>query len=236
MEFALDTGKTPRDLTIEVKTPQPTKVTFVGFDASKPNTYYFAREKTIYGTEKVNFRMPQSPEQLTIRVDKRDNKNGNFVNVVDVKMKNLPSKTVAYDKGVYPFIKFAQSFAAKAGYLGEGFYISNDEKYVIWLKDHLDDSGTPAKVNRRTGIIKVSTQAVKKYTVPMRMFIVLHEFYHWYYKTKSEFKADGGALRTYLQMQYPKSEGNFAMTKIFIDSPMAWKRTEIMDKMFKQYS
>lgn len=218
---------------VKVRTKKPTKLAFVGYDASKRNTYYFARDMQIYGEQTVNFPMPQTPAVLTLKVLDKSGW-GNNVEVVKIDIKPMADKTAGLAPNVRSFVKFAQAFSAKAGYLSQGFYLSKDEKYIIWLKKNIDNSGTPAKINRRTGVIKVSIEAIQKYTVPMRMFILLHEYMHYYHQTKNEFKADDGALRMYKQLGYPKSEGNYAMTKIFSDTPMARQRAKRMHQIFKE--
>jgi hypothetical protein len=116
-----------------------------------------------------------------------------------------------------------------------GFYVSKDENYMIWAKPHLDDDGTPARVNRRTGVVKFNLSKMKDYTVYMRIFIGLHEFFHYALQTTDEVKADMGALKVYLSMGYPKSEANYAMTKVFDNSPSAIKRVEILDNYIKEF-
>jgi len=232
MKFAVDLNTRPTMLVLTVSTTQPIKLAFIGYDASKKNTYYFARELTINGKKTIQFPMPQAPGVLTIDVMNRYNDYGNVINILDAKALPLPSKMVAFPKGMDSYVKFAQSFAEKAGHINAGFYVSKDENHIIWMKPVIED-GSPAKVNRRTGLVKVDINKFKKYTVPMRMFVLLHEFWHFWGKTKNEFEADRGALNMYMQLQYPKSEGNYAMTKVFTDTPMARRRAEQMHKIFK---
>jgi len=61
--------------------------------------------------------MPQAPGVLTIDVMNRYNDYGNVINIVDAKALPLPSKTVTFPKGMDSYVKFAQSFAEKAGHI-----------------------------------------------------------------------------------------------------------------------
>ncbi len=145
----------------------------------------------------------------------------------------MPSVSVAYPKDVLPFIVFAKKFVQQSGYKEAGFFIDDTETYLIWYKNTLEPEGTPAKVNRRTFLMKVSRAKFIGYTIPMRFFIILHEFFHWYYQTTNEIKADTAALSIYLSLKFPMSEANYAMTKIFSDTPEARQRAEVMSKMIK---
>jgi hypothetical protein len=205
----------------------------MGGDSSKENTYYFAREKKVMGEELLEFPMPMTPNVLTIEIEKLQNTYGGNFSIVEVKAVELASSLAVFPTGTYDFAQFAMRFSLKAGYLKSDFYVSKDENHVIWYKNNIDTSGTPAKINRRTGVVKVAVDRFRKYTIPMRVFILLHEYYHWRFATTDEVKADMSALRTYLQLQFPKSEANYAMTRIFPDTPFSRMRAQKMDEYIK---
>lgn len=212
----------------------------MGYDAdlaNKPNTFYFAREQRVTGEIPLEFPMPMTPMQLTIDINAGGYSGaggyGGGFSVLDIKVEELPSRMAVFQPGTYEFAKFVMKFCEQAGYLKTNFYISNDEDHVIWFKDRIDTSGTPAKVNRRTGVIKVSVEKFRHYTIPMRIFILLHEYYHWKYATTDEIYADMGALRTYIQLQFPKTEANYAMTKIFPDTPFSRMRAAKLNEYIK---
>ena len=54
MKFAVDLNTRPTMLVLTVSASQPIKLAFIGFDASKRNTYYFARELTISGKKTIS--------------------------------------------------------------------------------------------------------------------------------------------------------------------------------------
>lgn len=224
----------PSIMYITVKTNVPTNLSFVGLDTSKKNTVYFKREKKLSGgEERIEFPMPQSPNNLTIDINTLGGGMGGNFTITKVEIVPLSNIIISLPKNTKDFISFIQSFCEKAGELPEDFYISKNSEFAIWFKPNIDTSGTPAKVNRRTGVIKVSMKDFVKYTIPMRMFILLHEYFHWYYGTEDEFKADSNGLRVYLQLKYPKSEANYAMTKVFTDSKFSRERMAQMNDIIK---
>jgi hypothetical protein len=237
MKHTVNLNGRPSKLVVRVRTGAPTHLTFMGYDsdlANKPNTFYFAREKKVAGDEVLEFPMPLSPMQLTIDINRMGAGGGGMgFSVLEIRAEELPSRMALFQPGTYEFAKFVMKFCEQAGYLKTNFYISNDEDHVIWFKDKIDTSGTPAKVNRRTGVIKVSVEKFRHYTIPMRIFILLHEYYHWKYATTDEIHADMGALRTYVQLQFPKTEANYAMTKIFPDTPFSRMRAQKLDEYIK---
>lgn len=216
----------------------PMTIKMVGYDSTRMNTVYFNRDINIKGDKpmRVEFPMPISPDVLTVAIQTTGAGFNNLVGVLNVEKYDMPSRTITYPKGTMEYVNFIKNFTDKMGERQEGFFVSNNENFIIWLKPNIDTSSTPAKVNRRTGVIKVSTSQLHKYTVPMRMFILLHEFFHWYYNTTSEFKADLNALNLYLDLGFPKSEANYAMTKIFTSGKEATERVALLDRMIKQRS
>lgn len=80
---------------------------------------------------------------------------------------------------------------------------------------------TPARIHEKTGIIEVSKRQMLRYTVPMRMAILLHEYSHVYRNRnkRSETEADINALKIYLGLGYPVYEARQAFLKVFIGTP-----------------
>lgn len=236
MRYEIDLGERPSLIYITLSSPVEQKVGFLGTDTSKKDTYYFARTKTVKGKTIIEFPMPIAPKILTIDLSVPEGKFGSYINVTDIKVKEFVNpKVVAFPKDTLEFYNFLKRFCEKAGYIKPGFYTSKDENFVIWAKPHLDDDGTPARVNRRTGVIKMNLSKIKDYTIPMRMFIGLHEYFHYAYQTTNEVKADMGALKVYLDAGFPKSEANYAMTKIFDNSKAAVQRVSVLHNYIKNY-
>lgn len=236
MRYEIDLGERPSMIRFKVDVTANQMISIVGYDATKENTTYFAKTVNIKSRNQViELPMPISPEKLTLVIEQSNGAYGSYINVDNFTVTDLPQRNTLFPEKTMEFYNFLKTFAKKAGYIQPGFYVSKDENYMIWAKPHLDDDGTPARVNRRTGVVKFNISKMKEYTVFMRVFIGLHEFFHYALQTTDEVKADLGALNVYLSMGYPKSEANYAMTKVFDNSPSAIKRVEILDNYIKQF-
>ena len=83
-------------------------------------------------------------------------------------------------------------------------------------------STTPARIGHRTGVIDVSKLHFDRYTIPMRMCILLHEFSHKYRNPKidleisNEVGADLNALYIYLGLGYSKVDAIFVFANVFL--------------------
>jgi hypothetical protein len=144
----------------------------------------------------------------------------------------------------------AKSFAEKAGYIQAGGKVYeydpalNKDGYYIVYSDSVKDRKTgkhietPASVGSKSGVIEVSKSHFIKYTVPMRMFILCHEWSHHILDTRSEFKADEKAVDLYLSQGFPEIEAIYSLTKVFDNksvNPEQLKRAEVMTGMMRSY-
>lgn len=227
--------KKPSVIYITLDVPSQRRISIVGYDAMKKDTVYFARSKAISGKQVIEIPMPLAPETLTLDINQQGGGFGTYINIVDVTVKDLPSSVTAFPKNTLEFYNFIKVIAEKTGTLKPGFYISKDENFVVWVKEDLDGDSTPARVNRRTGVTKWNLSKMRDFTVFMRVFIGLHEYFHYALQTTDEVACDTNALKVYLAMGYPKSEANYAMTKIFDNSPEAIKRAKVMDSIIKEH-
>ncbi len=236
MRYEIDLEERPSLIRFKVDVTSNQMISIIGYDATHENTTYFARTVNIKSRNQiVEIPMPISPKQLTLIVEQSNGAYGSYINVHDFTVTDMPQRNTLFPPKTMEFYNFLKSFAKKAGYIQPGFYVSKDENYMIWAKPHLDDDGTPARVNRRTGVVKFNLSKMKDYTVYMRIFIGLHEFFHYALQTTDEVKADMGALKVYLSMGFPKTEANYAITKVFDNSPSAIKRVEILDNYIKEF-
>ena len=237
MKYEIDLEERPTMIKFKVDIQKPQMITIVGYDPDPKhkNTVYFARTARVTRRgEPIEIPMPISPKKLILEIKQEDNSFGSYMNVFDLVVLDLPTTTAVFPEKTLEFYNFLKKFAKEAGWIEPGFYVSKDENYLIWAKENLDADGTPARVNRRTGVVKMNLSKLREYTVYMRVFIGLHEFFHYALQTTDETSADMGALKVYLGMNYPKSEANYSMTKIFDNSPSALKRVEVLDNFIKQ--
>jgi hypothetical protein len=96
--------------------------------------------------------------------------------------------------------------------------------YYNTLKDHSTKKKltTPARIGHNTGIIEVAKAKFDKYTVPMRMMILLHEYSHKYRNPKigleisNEIGADINALYIYLGLGFSKIDAICVYANVFL--------------------
>lgn len=243
MKYEINTNQRQVLIKVYLGVRVPQRISLVGIDANPDhnNTIYFARSKGINGNEHLNpnnpieIPMPLTPDKLILEIGQENGAFGSNFNVAKVEVEDLPKTTVAFPPNVLEYYNFIKTYCQQSNYRPVGFYNSKDENYLIWVKEHLDGDATPARVNRRTGVVKVNLQHFQPFTVFMKVFIMLHEFIHYNEQTTDETRCDLGALRIYLGMGFPKTEANYAMTKIFDNSPAALERVKILHNYIKNY-
>lgn len=164
------------------------------------------------------------------------------------------------------FVTFAQEFAEDASIISAGFsgsnhsiYKSYDGSLRIDYYDTLHDlrrtvirNGvsvpnpnygrevtTPMRTNADNGIIEVGKKSIIKYTVPMRVAILLHEFAHFYLNNKpeDEKEADFNALLIFLCLGYSKIAAYKAFVEVFkkADSPLNREREAEIKKFINDF-
>ena len=213
---------------IGIKALYPFEMGIKAFDATKPNTHYFRRKVSFNNKGKmyreITIPMPISPDTLSIELyDKNSPQDGAF-KIKNFKVEKMQTSTVWASKDMHDFIAFAQSFAEKAGYIETGFYHSKDYQFLFhYLPQITGNFGevliTPARTHRITGRHQISQDLFKQFTIPIRMFILLHERQHFTIPTREEIPADLAALKLFLDMGYPTIEAVYAATKVFMLHP-----------------
>ena len=249
MNIIAKTYNQPQTLQIDVHTASPQKIWLKVEDRNKPFTFYTDRYTTVNGTESFFVRMPQSPEETKIMIYNEEN--GNLGkgedNTFEIgAMKRHPLKTklnhgAFQNDTVKNFIAFAKEFSEEAGILsaGRSIYTSDDGMFRIdYLNEIRNRQGmlitTPARINQKTGVIQVNKSIFKKYTVPMRLAILLHEFSHFYLNKdkNSESEADLNALLVYLGLGYPRIDAYNVFLNVFKKAPTEQNK-ERYDKINK---
>lgn len=237
-------NKEPVIIVLTVQTNSPQKIRVVVTDRNKANTVYTNRYNTVNGKYSFYIRMPQSPPKATISVF--NEANGNQLPNVDKSFRVLSARPTPFksnkmkvwewkNEDVKEFVKFAQKFSEEAGYLsaGRSIYYSDNGKFRIDYVDVIADNGqplnTPARIDKDKGIIEIAKDKFSRYTIPMRMAILLHEFAHFNLNKvqDDEIEADLNALLIYLGMGYPRVEAYQAFTSVFIKSPSMLNKERI---------
>jgi len=252
MRIKAKTKKKPCCLQITIRCKEPRKMYLKVKDDEKPFTNYTNRYCVVEGEETFWVRMPISPPIATIIIKSENQMDGaidDSYKVGNLKILPLKRKLTAFNytnSTIQNYINFCQEFCAKAGYIsaGNSIYTSDDGKFRIdYLNDIVDDMGkplnTPARISKSQGIIEVSKDKFKEYTIPMRMCILLHEFSHYYLNTdiSNETEADLNGLLIYLGLGYPRIDAYNVFTQVFSNSPnmVNGNRMKIIDKFIRNF-
>jgi len=198
---------------------KPMEIGIICKDSDRMNSNYIRRLLPIHSkTQDVYLRFPKSPESITTEIFNTANGSGAGISIVEKEYLPLTMNINNFDKGnkdIIRFVKFAEDFSYRAGYLAHGTYASSCGKFKINYTDVIrqrDDETkvmtTPARVNQGTKIMDISSKYFKDYTIAGRMAILLHEFSHVFLNKvmDSEFEADLNAARIYLALGYPRVE------------------------------
>lgn len=239
-------NRKPTTLVIHLQTNGTQKIGVRVDDILKPYTTYINRIQTINGRGKFYLRLPQSPEIAKIKV--YDNAGDNFKAVIE----QLPLKAkFTVNEIANPvtkhFVRFAQWFSDKAGILDsdQTIYISPTGRFRIDYVDNIVNRQTgevlttPARINKRTGIIEIARNKFINYTVPMRMAILIHEFAHFFLNKnmEDETEADINALLILLGLGYSRVEANKVFLQVFMRRPSDGnvQRHKIIENMIKNF-
>jgi hypothetical protein len=221
-QFVEKTNRKPCNVKVEVVTQRPTKVRVRAIDPHKEGALYLDRWMTVNGKQDFEIRLPQSPENLLVKVFCADNPNRKgLVKVTKVEQIKLPQHLACLSgKNVKSFLDFAKEFSENAGILSAGRYQDDKKIYTIDYLPVIKHDGriltTPARISNQTGRMEISQKAFKTMSIPMRMAILCHEFSHFYLNEvqKDEIEADLNALTLYMGLGYPVIEAH----KAFIDT------------------
>ena len=149
--------------------------------------------------------------------------------LLQTKVKPLPNVLPAHLKDYEKELRFFESFAQKAAFLSKGVYApayenQSAENLMLVYAPTITNKKTgkyinqPARVEMSTGVIEASKKHFKKYTVPMIVFILIHEFAHFEFQTYNEHIADSKAYDFYKALGYPDTEAMYALKRLMADA------------------
>lgn len=239
MEQTWESDKRALSLDVSIKCKQKCRFRVIASDFKK-NTKYADRTIEVDGFREIYLSFPTTPEKLRIIVTPIDHQQDYLVNI---KEETLKTYAINKDSEMIKFVRFAQQFCGLSGYesaspKGRNF-TTPDKKFKIrffpFITQNNKVSTTPARIGHNTGTIEVSKLHFDRYTVPMRMCILLHEFSHVFRNPKMDLKienevgADMNALYIYLGLGYSKVDAIFVFANVFLKA-----QTESnMDRMRK---
>lgn len=198
-------------------------------DYGKKNSKYADRQIDVQGERTIYFSFPVSPKNLFLAV----------VNAVDVRDQdfevkieegNLRTYNIWMDEDTKDFLDLCIPFSQVCGFTKAGAnpIDFNQGQFSIAFYDVIRDKlsgaalSTPARIGHQTGRIETAKVKFDKYTIPMRVMILLHEFSHKFKNPKiglpinNEFGADINALYIYLGLGFSKIDAICVFAKVFL--------------------
>lgn len=239
-------------LNIEVFTNSPENIRLIVSDADKQYTKYVDRRRVVQGLETFKIGLPISPKKVIIKVANEIN-NGMYrpegFRIEDVYSTILPTRTfcINYNNNyIQKFLPFIQKFCERAGYLeagGQTYYDSSKTFTIRYFNELRAKTGrvltTPARVHARTGVMEISAEYFRKYTIPMRLAVMLHEFSHFYVNEDidNEIEADLNGLAMYLSLGYPRISAFNSFIGVFQNAPtsMNAERYAVLEQFIAKF-
>jgi len=228
MVLTVQTLANPCEVELKIESFRNDKLRLVGYCANKEK--YFDRNIDTIGSPMVfNFGCPVSPDQLFIKVESA---NGRPPQVrLSHSLKPLKSDFILNPK-VREYCEFVKEFCGKYHLYPAGKrYSSSSGRFKVRhnpviMAANGSKSITPARIHKREHYIEVSKEWFSGITIPMRAFILCHEFSHVYLNNDplSETEADINGAKLYLSMGFPVIELIYSFTKVFGDNPQTHER------------
>lgn len=198
-------------------------------DYGKRNSKYADRQIIIDGERTVFFNFPVTPKQLFLGFVNTAQPNDNDFEIILMEGE-LKSYNIDIDAETQNFLDLAIPFCQTCGFTqaGPSGTLFERKQFKIVYYDIIRDvmSGqpmsTPARIGHNSGKIDVSKNRFDKYTIPMRIMIMLHEFSHKYRNPKigleieNEFGADINGLYIYLGLGFSKIDAICVFANVFL--------------------
>lgn len=232
MQKIWETNNKQLTLAVSIKCQGTCRFRIVAQDL-KPFSKYVDREIIVEGYRIIELKLPICPKKISIDVTIANGGNPNTDFLVGIEEKPLSTYNIYLDNEVSDFLKLCVPFCQSSGFIqatpGGRVYTKGTTnqfniKYFPVIKDYMTGVvlNTPARIGHRTGIIEVSKASFDKYTIAMRMIILLHEFSHKYRNPKinlpisHESGADVNALYIYLGLGFSKVDAIYVFANVFL--------------------
>lgn len=217
MENTFSLHEQPCTIVLTVETDRPIEFRAYGASGNYLTRYFDRIVRLQKGKHQVEFPLPLAPETLRL-VFEGDYKDARL-SFVRRPLETSPLFLSNEDKD---FIELAEYIAEHLVLLqvGKVYTSPKTKKFRVYVVPHLVDrktgerSGSPARIHFLTKIAEISYSQFLKFTVPMRMFILLHEYMHVKLMSKDEEEVDESALRIYKGLGYSSLEAVYAFTKV----------------------
>jgi hypothetical protein len=226
-----DTGN--RALRLEVSIKCTGKCTFrVIASDEKPFSKYADRKIEVDGYRTIYLSFPVTPKKLKIDIDCVRGGENKSDFIAKINETDLITYNINQDAETKQFLNLAVYFSQVAGFekpdVNGRIFKTKDGKFNIKYFPQIVDFrtgrvlNTPARIGHNTGIIEIAQISMIKYTVAMRMIILLHEYSHKYQNPKmgleisNEIGADINALYIYLGLGFSKVDAIYVFANVFL--------------------
>ncbi len=96
---------------------------------------------------------------------------------------------------------------------------------------YVEDMGnTPASINWKTSDLYLNKNVFTKLENDYKLFVLFHEYGHYYLKTKNEFKADKFAFQQLVQLGFPLKKMILALSSV-----LSGKSRQHTQRVFAMY-
>ncbi len=248
MRLDIKANRRPVIVDFSVTTKAPRRIRIFAIDKERPLTKFTDRFVNLRGPRDFRIKVPQSPTDLSLFVsDVTGNSSGLVVSQAKVQYGTTCNAWMS--NHARTFIRFAQEFCENSSYLPAGNYTSATGQFLIKYMPTIIDYktgkrlNTPARIGHETGNIEVARDKWEKYTVPMRMIILLHEYSHKYMNHEvgrdinDEVAADINALYLYMGMGYPAIDARLVFAYVFYGNhtDLNKRRMNIIDDYISRF-
>lgn len=248
MLIPLHTNGNRVNVTLSIEVRKPTALGVTVFDPARPNTHYMRRKVPVKKEpyREIQLPLPVNARKVILEIYDKNKENDSNFRITDLRIDELPEKSVWAIPARHRFMEFAIDFAQKAGYVSPGFYPSEDYEFLIhYVPTITDQDGqemvTPARIHRLMPRVQLSRRLFRQFSVPVRVAILAHEGCHYFNNTRSEKEADLCGIRYYLDYGFPTIEAIYAATKVFLKHPetvnqVHLRRTADIEQFINEYN
>lgn len=247
MRLDVKSNKQPISVTFGVIPSAPTRVRIFAIDPEKPMTVYTDRYVNLKGAREFELKFPTSPDNISVFIQGVNGQTS--LQTTKAKINKTTPCGAWMDSQTSTFVRFAEDFCEKSSYMPTGVYQNATGQYTIKYLPTIVDykSGkqlnTPARIGHETGNIEVAKDKWMKYSVPMRMIILLHEYSHKYLNHQvgrhitDEVAADINALYIYLGLGYPAMDARLVFANVFYghSTDLNKRRMNIIDDFITRF-
>lgn len=197
---------------------KPTVLYITALNDKRANTVYIRNNKyeLAEGVQPVLLNFPLSPADYVVIKITPDN--GGW-ELVGMSSQRIPESPVMLDALGWQFLRFVEEFAHESGDTDTGMYGDNGGKFFINFMPQMYDEregylDTPAQIEHNTGEMQVAKKFWDNLTVPARVQISMHEWFHFHDDETIEKEVDLRAAAVTMPLGYPRQEILYAITKI----------------------